>query len=768
MASTSFGQSTSESTSTPVLMNTPQSDLMMQIAQYARDLAPQVYQWGIDQYNRNQGNIDGVMRDALSYASPQRIAVDMGMAEAGVQQAGEQGRQSAIQDLQSYGIDPSSGRYAALDEANRVMTAAAAAGAGNQQRMADQAAGNAMRQQAISASLQNNQIGYNAANAMNALLGTAMQMKLPPVGQQSQSKSQSTQGSVSSSPSGGDKGGGDGGNKGGGGQPQQGKGGAPKQAKPPAPKPAGPKAPQQQNAPNAQPQPGGDIPLPEPDPRGNVPPYDPNNPDTWQDPTNMPGFQLPANQGWPATPDTAPQAPQFDTTGFTPMSPGSAFPNDAAPAPGPGVSGGVPPGYDIPGANPNDPSTWGGNVQDTGTQAENGAPYQVVGDNAAAPTGYDSNQVLADARTQSALDNLNQTFGEWRPDDQTSDANSPNFGQTPISQVDATTTGTDTAPTTDVNVQDFNTPNIDFGDTTGGQTIDFGTTNPNDEGWGGQDAPNFEFDPYGSDPYGDPYGNTGYDFGSDPYGDTTDWGADPYGDTGDNIDWGGDPYGDTGGDTGYDNIDWGDSGWDDGSTNDDQTDWGDDPYGDDGGDSWGDDGGDGGGDSGGDDGGDDGGDSGGDGGGDSGGDSGGGEEMAAGGPVMRRPQTGYRPRPMRPARPPPRPRMPTTGPMMPPQQPPLFFNPRQPAGNGPPMMARGGQVKPPTTGGFVSHELSPSGGQKVDDVQAQLNAGEFVIPKDVAAWKGKEFFYKLIAQARKIQAAGGSPQQMQIQTGYQQ
>ena len=99
MASTSFGQSTSESTSTPVLMNTPQSDLMMQIAQYARDLAPQVYQWGIDQYNRNQGNIDGVMRDALSYASPQRIAVDMGMAEAGVQQAGEQGRQSALGGL---------------------------------------------------------------------------------------------------------------------------------------------------------------------------------------------------------------------------------------------------------------------------------------------------------------------------------------------------------------------------------------------------------------------------------------------------------------------------------------------------------------------------------------------------------------------------------------------------------------------------------------------------------------------------------------------
>jgi hypothetical protein len=59
----------------------------------------------------------------------------------------------------------------------------------------------------------------------------------------------------------------------------------------------------------------------------------------------------------------------------------------------------------------------------------------------------------------------------------------------------------------------------------------------------------------------------------------------------------------------------------------------------------------------------------------------------------------------------------------------------------------------PTTGGFVSRSLSPSGGIRTDDVQARLNAGEFVIPKDVAAWKGLEFFYKLIAQSRKFRAA---------------
>ena len=96
------------------------------------------------------------------------------------------------------------------------------------------------------------------------------------------------------------------------------------------------------------------------------------------------------------------------------------------------------------------------------------------------------------------------------------------------------------------------------------------------------------------------------------------------------------------------------------------------------------------------------------------------------------------------------------------------------AGGGPQApqrMQRGGRVRPPraepTQGGFVSRELSPSGGSRTDDVNARLNAGEFVIPKDVAHWKGKEFFYKLIAQARKNRGAGGQQQQPQRQrTGY--
>jgi hypothetical protein len=75
-------------------------------------------------------------------------------------------------------------------------------------------------------------------------------------------------------------------------------------------------------------------------------------------------------------------------------------------------------------------------------------------------------------------------------------------------------------------------------------------------------------------------------------------------------------------------------------------------------------------------------------------------------------------------------------------------------------MAEGGTVGDnATTGGFVSNNLSPSNGAQTDDVDARLNAGEFVIPRDVTQWLGQQHFYKLMAQARKARAtAGNSPQ----------
>jgi len=65
------------------------------------------------------------------------------------------------------------------------------------------------------------------------------------------------------------------------------------------------------------------------------------------------------------------------------------------------------------------------------------------------------------------------------------------------------------------------------------------------------------------------------------------------------------------------------------------------------------------------------------------------------------------------------------------------------SGDVPPAIPMGG-----TPGGGVPIEASPSGGVQSDDVDAKLTAGEFVIPKDVAMWKGHEYFAKQIDQAR--------------------
>lgn len=58
-----------------------------------------------------------------------------------------------------------------------------------------------------------------------------------------------------------------------------------------------------------------------------------------------------------------------------------------------------------------------------------------------------------------------------------------------------------------------------------------------------------------------------------------------------------------------------------------------------------------------------------------------------------------------------------------------------------------------TQGGHVPLDASPSMGQQVDDVPARLNAEEFVVPRDVARWKGEEFFQDLINKSRKARMA---------------
>jgi hypothetical protein len=85
-----------------------------------------------------------------------------------------------------------------------------------------------------------------------------------------------------------------------------------------------------------------------------------------------------------------------------------------------------------------------------------------------------------------------------------------------------------------------------------------------------------------------------------------------------------------------------------------------------------------------------------------------------------------------------------------------------------PMMPRqvyaGGGDAGATPGGTVPIHASPSMGAVTDDVPAMLTAHEFVIPKDVAVWKGHQYFAGQIDKARQEQAkfsgrddVGGEP-----------
>lgn len=52
-------------------------------------------------------------------------------------------------------------------------------------------------------------------------------------------------------------------------------------------------------------------------------------------------------------------------------------------------------------------------------------------------------------------------------------------------------------------------------------------------------------------------------------------------------------------------------------------------------------------------------------------------------------------------------------------------------------------------GVYVDPSMSPTGGGAIDDVPARLNAGEFVVPKDVVSWYGEKHMYGLIDKASK-------------------
>lgn len=61
-------------------------------------------------------------------------------------------------------------------------------------------------------------------------------------------------------------------------------------------------------------------------------------------------------------------------------------------------------------------------------------------------------------------------------------------------------------------------------------------------------------------------------------------------------------------------------------------------------------------------------------------------------------------------------------------------------------------------GGAIPSSASPSRGKATDDVPARLNAGEYVIPRDVVQWKGQHFFKNLIEQSRKARTGVAGPE----------
>jgi len=63
-----------------------------------------------------------------------------------------------------------------------------------------------------------------------------------------------------------------------------------------------------------------------------------------------------------------------------------------------------------------------------------------------------------------------------------------------------------------------------------------------------------------------------------------------------------------------------------------------------------------------------------------------------------------------------------------------------------------GAIPTPQTGGYVPPHASPSGGQVTDDINARLNAGEFVIPREVVSWEGEKAIHKFIDKARADRA----------------
>jgi hypothetical protein len=92
---------------------------------------------------------DSLAKEAQDYSTPARREMRAGAAMSDVSQQFKVARAAAQDRLESFGIDPSQTRAAALDVNSRIAEAAARAGAGNQAREQTDAVSRALRSEAI-------------------------------------------------------------------------------------------------------------------------------------------------------------------------------------------------------------------------------------------------------------------------------------------------------------------------------------------------------------------------------------------------------------------------------------------------------------------------------------------------------------------------------------------------------------------------------------------------------------------------------------------
>jgi hypothetical protein len=111
---------------------------------------------------------ENLINEFQDFASPERILREQGKAIADVSTTFDASRRNALQRLESYGVDPSQTRNAALDVDVRTKQAAAQAAAASSSRSNTEAIGRSLRAEAIN-------IGRGMPSQIAGAYGTALQ-----------------------------------------------------------------------------------------------------------------------------------------------------------------------------------------------------------------------------------------------------------------------------------------------------------------------------------------------------------------------------------------------------------------------------------------------------------------------------------------------------------------------------------------------------------------------------------------------------------------